>query len=126
MVRSIPILLGYSNNDILQACAVYAVSLFLPTIIKGLGYTSAIAQLLTIPVYASASISCIVVGYFSDRMAQRSLFTLASYTAVFIGFLIAVCPPSFIPGLTYAGCFIAASGIYPGTMQIPTTFPYTR
>ncbi|GES66619.1 MFS general substrate transporter [Aspergillus terreus] len=96
-----------------MACAVYAVSLFLPTIIKGLGYTSAIAQLLTIPVYATASISCIVVGYFSDRLAQRSLFTLASYTAVFIGFLIAVCPTSFIPGLTYAGCFIAASGIYP-------------
>ncbi|KAL4894758.1 major facilitator superfamily domain-containing protein [Aspergillus ambiguus] len=96
-----------------MACAVYALSLFLPTIIKGLGYSSANAQLLTIPVYAAASISCVVVGYFSDRTSQRSLFILASYMAVFVGYLIAVCPSRFIPGLTYAGCFIAASGIYP-------------
>ncbi|RJE24210.1 transporter [Aspergillus sclerotialis] len=97
-----------------QAVAVYALSLFLPTIIKGLGYSSAIAQLLTIPVYAAASISCIAVGYFSDRLAQRCIFTLGCYLTVFIGFLIAVAPSSFIPGLTYAGCFIAACGIYPG------------
>ncbi|KAI2735163.1 hypothetical protein DTO013E5_9504 [Penicillium roqueforti] len=95
------------------AVAVYALSLFLPTIIKGLGYSSAIAQLLTIPVYAAASIACIAVGYFSDRMGQRSLFTLVCYGAVFVGFLIAVAPSRFIPGLTYAGCFIAASGSYP-------------
>lgn len=98
----------------------YALSLFLPTIIKGLGYSSAIAQLLTIPVYAAASIACIAVGYFSDRMGQRSLFTLVCYGAVFVGFLIAVAPSRFIPGLTYAGCFIAASGSYPGTSTTST------
>jgi MFS family permease len=88
-------------------------SLFLPTIIKGLGYSAALAQLLTIPVYAAATISCILVGYFSDRTGQRSFFTFACYAAVFVGFLIAVAPASFIPGLTYAGCFIAACGMYP-------------
>jgi hypothetical protein len=31
-----------------------------------------------------------------------------------VGYLIAVAPAKFIPGLTYAGCFIAACGIYPG------------
>ena len=97
-----------------QAVAVYALSLFLPTIISGLGYTAAIAQLLTIPVYAAASISCVLVGYFSDRLAQRCLFTIGCYLVVFVGFLIAVAPSNFIPGLTYAGCFIAACGIYPG------------
>ena len=30
-----------------------------------------------------------------------------------MGFLIAVAPARFIPGLTYAGCFIAACGMYP-------------
>lgn len=55
-----------------------------------------------------------MVGYFSDRLAQRSLFSLGCYVAVFVGFLIAVAPADFIPGLTYAGTFIAASGIYPG------------
>ncbi|KAJ5162176.1 hypothetical protein N7492_007568 [Penicillium capsulatum] len=96
-----------------MACAVYALSLFLPAIIKGLGYSSAIAQLLTIPIYAAATISCIVVGYYSDKTGQRSFFTLGCYVAVFVGYIIAVAPAKFLPGLTYAGCFIAACGIYP-------------
>lgn len=97
-----------------QACAVYALSLFLPAIIKNLGYSAAIAQLLTIPVYAAATISCVLVGYFSDKTGQRSFFALACYLAVVVGYIIAVAPPPFLPGLTYAGCFIAACGIYPG------------
>ncbi|KAL5334135.1 MFS general substrate transporter [Aspergillus crustosus] len=95
------------------ATAVYALSLFLPTIIKGLGYSSAIAQLLTIPIYAAATITCIAVGYFADKTAQRSLFTIACYITILIGYIIAVAPPRFIPGLVYAGCFIAACGMYP-------------
>ncbi|KAL4790461.1 major facilitator superfamily domain-containing protein [Aspergillus venezuelensis] len=96
-----------------MACAVYALSLFLPTIIKGLGYSSAIAQLLTIPVYAAATITCVGVGYLSDKTGQRSLFALGCYAAVFVGFIIAVAPAKFMPGLIYAGCFIAACGMYP-------------
>lgn len=92
----------------------YALSLFLPTIISGLGYSAAIAQLLTIPIYAAATISCILVGYFADKTGQRSFFTFACYAATVVGYLIAVVPPTFLPGLTYAGCFIAACGIYPG------------
>ncbi|KAL4922781.1 major facilitator superfamily domain-containing protein [Aspergillus aurantiobrunneus] len=96
-----------------QACAVYALSLFLPTIIKGLGYSSAIAQLLTIPVYAAATICCIAVGYLADKTRQRTVFTVACYVAVLVGYIIAVAPAKFLPGLVYAGCFIAACGIYP-------------
>ncbi|KAL4860981.1 hypothetical protein BDV12DRAFT_82864 [Aspergillus spectabilis] len=95
------------------ATAVYALSLFLPTIIVGLGYSSAIAQLLTIPIYAAATITCIAVGYYADKTAQRSLFTIACYITILIGYIIAVAPPRFIPGLVYAGCFIAACGMYP-------------
>ncbi|KAL4779889.1 major facilitator superfamily domain-containing protein [Aspergillus varians] len=96
-----------------MACAVYALSFFLPTIIKGLGYSSAIAQLLTIPVYAAATICCIAVGYFADKTGQRTLFTVACSIAVLVGYVIAVAPSKFIPGLIYAGCFIAACGMYP-------------
>ncbi|KAJ5980376.1 hypothetical protein N7481_007674 [Penicillium waksmanii] len=96
-----------------QACAVYALSLFLPAIIKGLGYSAAIAQLLTIPVYAAATVSCVLVGYLADKTGQRSLFTVLCYGAIVVGYIIAVAPPTFMPGLTYAGCFVAACGIYP-------------
>ncbi|KAH8901167.1 putative MFS nicotinic acid transporter Tna1 [Thozetella sp. PMI_491] len=97
-----------------MACAVYALSLFLPTIINGLGYTAAIAQLLTIPVYTAATICCVIVGYLADKTGRRGFFVLICYSAIFLGFLLAVAPSNFIPGLTYAGCFIAACGIYPG------------
>jgi MFS family permease len=103
-----------------QAVAVYALSLFLPTIIKGLGYSAANAQLLTIPVYFAATISCLLVGYFADLTGQRGLFTAGCYITIFVGYIIAVAPPRFIPGLTYASCFIAACGIYPGKPG-PTT-----
>lgn len=61
------------------------------------------------------------MGYYSDKTQQRGLFVFLSYTAVFVGFLLAVAPSSFIPGLTYAGCFVAACGIYPG-MKSPIRF----
>ncbi|KAF4967994.1 hypothetical protein FSARC_4555 [Fusarium sarcochroum] len=96
-----------------MAVAVYALSLFLPQIINGLGYTAQIAQLLTIPVYAAATITTVVMGYFADKTGGRSIYILVCYVVVFIGFLMAVAPSAFIPGLTYAGCFIAACGIYP-------------
>ncbi|KAK6386800.1 hypothetical protein LTS17_000062 [Exophiala oligosperma] len=100
---------GYWGN----AVAVYAISLFLPTIINGLGYSAEHAQLLTVPVYTAAAVCCILAGYYSDLTGRRSLFVLLSFAAVFVGFLLAVAPSSFIPGLTYAGCFIATCGIYP-------------
>lgn len=103
-----------------QAVAVYALSLFLPTIIKGLGYSAANAQLLTIPVYFAATVSCLLVGYFADRTGQRGLFTAGCYITIFVGYVIAVAPPRFIPGLTYASCFIAACGIYPGKSESGT------
>ncbi|KAJ4248774.1 hypothetical protein NW762_012612 [Fusarium torreyae] len=96
-----------------MAVAVYALSLFLPQIINGLGYTAQIAQLLTIPVYAAATITTVVMGYFADKTGGRSVYILVCYVVVFVGFLMAVAPSAFIPGLTYAGCFIAACGIYP-------------
>lgn len=104
-------------TSVKQAVAVYAISLFLPTIINGLGYSAEHAQLLTVPVYTAAAVCCILAGYYSDLTGRRSLFVLLSFAAVFVGFLLAVAPSSFIPGLTYAGCFIATCGIYPGTFH---------
>lgn len=44
-------------------CPLYAFSLFLPSIVAGLGYTSTKAQLLSVPPYAAAAILTITVGY---------------------------------------------------------------
>ena len=54
----------------------YSISLFLPTIIKGLGYTDHAAQLITVPPYVVACLFCISGGYFADRHGQRGLYII--------------------------------------------------
>src|SRR4051812_40772309 len=53
--------------------ALYAFSLFLPTIIKELGYSSTRAQLLSVPPYAAACLLTIFIGWLADRTKQRGL-----------------------------------------------------
>lgn len=91
----------------------YGVALFLPTIIKALGYTSANAQLLSIPIYVAASLVSVVIAYFADRVGKRSPFLILCFFAMTCGF--AVCigyNPLDSPGLIYAGILVAVCGMY--------------
>ncbi|KAI0486412.1 major facilitator superfamily domain-containing protein [Xylaria cf. heliscus] len=92
-------------------CPLYGVSLFLPTIIKGLGYVSSTAQLLTVPIYVAAAILAIVVAYFSDRVGKRSPFVVTCMLAILVGFILCISAGDK-PGVVYAGVFIATAGIY--------------
>ena len=92
-------------------CPLYAFSLFLPTIISGLGYASTKAQLLTVPPYAAAAIMTITVGYYADKSCQRGLSNIAVSFLGIIGF--AMLLGSSRPAVQYAGTFLGAMGIYP-------------
>ncbi|KAI1356299.1 major facilitator superfamily domain-containing protein [Xylaria sp. FL0043] len=93
-------------------CPLYGVSLFLPTIIKNLGYVSSTAQLLTVPIYVVAAVLAVVVAYFSDRIGKRGPFVIACLCVIIVGYIL--CISTGTPGVVYAGVFIAAAGIYPG------------
>ncbi|KAI0160235.1 MFS general substrate transporter [Xylariaceae sp. FL1272] len=93
-------------------CPLYGISLFLPTIVKNLGYTSSTAQLLTVPIYVVAAILAIIVAYFSDRVGKRGPFVIGCMLVIIVGY--ALCLSTGRPGVIYAGVFIAAAGIYPG------------
>jgi MFS family permease len=92
----------------------YGIALFLPTIIKALGYASWKTQLLTIPIYVSAAIIGIAQAWVSDRVGKRSPFILFSLCLVAVGFIMCIAAPQHLPGIVYAGVFIATVGIYPG------------
>ncbi|KAI2635930.1 major facilitator superfamily domain-containing protein [Xylaria nigripes] len=92
-------------------CPLYGVSLFLPSIIKNLGFVSSTAQLLTVPIYIVAAILAVVVAYFSDRVGRRSPFVVGCMMVIVVGFIL--CISTSNPGVVYAGVFIAAAGIYP-------------
>ncbi|KAI9871992.1 MAG: hypothetical protein M1830_002182 [Pleopsidium flavum] len=95
-------------------CPLYGISLFLPTIINELGYTASTAQLLTIPIYITAAVLSVVVAWFSDRAGQRSPFVFCSMCAIAVGFIMVISASGRgVPGVVYAGIFIAVCGIYP-------------
>ena len=97
-------------------CPLYGISLFLPTIINELGYVSGVAQLLTVPIYITAAVLTIITAYFSDRSrVGRMPFIFIPMCAILVGFIIAIAGSTHggLPGLVYAGVFIATCGIYP-------------
>ncbi|KAL1967856.1 hypothetical protein VTN77DRAFT_2545 [Rasamsonia byssochlamydoides] len=95
-------------------CPLYGISLFLPTIIKDLGYSSSTAQLLTVPIYITAAGISVLSAWLSDRVGQRSPFIFFFMCCIAAGFIICLAASGRgVPGVVYFGTFLAVVGIYP-------------
>ncbi|KAJ7583658.1 MFS general substrate transporter [Mycena floridula] len=70
-----------------------SISAFLPTILKTLGFSDALVQLLTVPPYAVAAIMLVSFCYASDRMQSRGMFMATASSIGGIGFLIMLVVP---------------------------------
>ncbi|KAI2613738.1 MFS general substrate transporter [Hypoxylon fragiforme] len=99
-------------------CPLYGISLFLPTIIRNLGYSSSTAQLMTVPIYITASILSVVFAFISDRVGKRSPFIIAFFLVMIVGF--SMCITSTNPRVVYAGVFLVACAIYPAFPGVVT------
>lgn len=86
--------------------ALYAFSLFLPTIIQELGYTSTKANLLSVPPYAGAATMTVLVGWIADRTRQRGLCNICVSLLGIAGFSMLL--GSDKAGVKYAGTFLGA------------------
>ncbi|KAL2148456.1 hypothetical protein VTH82DRAFT_2376 [Thermothelomyces myriococcoides] len=108
-------LYGFSFHA--MSLPLYTFSLFLPTIIKDLGYEAANAQLLTVPPYALAFITTLAVATVSERTGHRAIPLIGSSLFAIIGYIILLTnsDPTNRPGVSYLGTFFAAGGIYPAT-----------
>ncbi|KAK0728855.1 major facilitator superfamily domain-containing protein [Lasiosphaeria miniovina] len=93
----------------------YSYSLFLPTIIRDLGYTNNTAQLMTVPPYVVACVFCVGAGYLADKLGQRGLFMIFFMGMSIVGLIMLLA--SQTAGVKYAGSFFLASGIYPNVPQ---------
>lgn len=91
----------------------YTLSLFLPTIIKELGFTAAQAQLLTVPPYAVATALTLSAAILSEKVKLRAPFIIGGASLAAIGYIILL--SSEKPGVAYFGTILAAGGIYPAT-----------
>nr|QFR37057.1 MFS transporter [Cyberlindnera americana] len=91
----------------------YGIALFLPSVVKGLGYTSSKAQLMTIPIYIAASIFSVAQAFLSDHHGYRSPFLIFDFSIVMIGFIMAICGEIYsLPGVIYAGVFLSVMCSY--------------
>lgn len=92
---------------------VYGFTATVPSVINGLGYSSANAQLLTIPIYVFAAIITLIFAWMSDIRQNRSTFIIAGYIIASLGFIaqLAIPHPKY-PGLTYGFLFPVAAGLY--------------
>ncbi|KAB2570989.1 putative transporter [Lasiodiplodia theobromae] len=100
----------YWGNSI----SLYGFTYSAPSVILGLGYSAANAQLLTIPIYVLGVISTILVSYYADAYRTRWPFIVAPFCLAAAGFLGLLCiPHPRLPGLTYAFLFCIPAGVYP-------------
>ncbi|KAG9080073.1 hypothetical protein FRC06_007104, partial [Ceratobasidium sp. 370] len=89
----------------------YSFSLFLPTIIKNMGYTNEKSQLMTVPPYVAACLCTIAAGKIADSHKKRGPYMIFFCLLAIVGFTLLI--SSHKPGLQYAGTFLAAMGVYP-------------
>ncbi|KAF7594757.1 hypothetical protein BBP40_008464 [Aspergillus hancockii] len=94
----------------------YALKFTMPQIIKSMGFTSAKAQLLTIPPYAVGAISAYVFSIFADRYTWRMPFIVAPQLSQVVAFSILFSKAAKIEeniALCYFGVCLACFGMYP-------------
>ena len=102
-----------------NAVPVYGFTYTAPTIIRDLGYTSAVAQLLTVPVYTFGVVSVIAFSWIADRKQVRWIFVVGPYSISAAGFLaLLVIPHPRLPGLTYFFLFFVTAGLYPALISL--------
>ncbi|KAG1785963.1 MFS general substrate transporter [Suillus plorans] len=90
----------------------YSLSLFLPTIIAGLGFETWQAQLMTVPPNVLASFSIWTTVYFSSKYNARAPFIIGAAIVSIIGYILLITCTK--PGLQYFGVHLAAAGVYTG------------
>lgn len=93
---------------------VYGMSLFLPSIVKTMGYTASHAQLMTVPIYITASIISVCFALLADKVIKRrSPIIFASMSLSFIGFTVAATTDvRHQPKVLYGAMILAACGAY--------------
>lgn len=66
--------------------AAYTMSFFTPTILRSLGYNTAMSQILVTPPYIAACIANIATGFLADRVRMRGPFIIGHGLLTMVGF----------------------------------------
>nr|VWO98162.1 Fructose transporter 1 [Ganoderma boninense] len=100
--------LGLLNMAVIMP--VDGISYFLPSIINGFGFNTAISQLLTVPPYIVAIVMVMVWSIWSDRIKRRSPFLFSGLLLCLVGFAINITNAPI--GVKYFGTYLIVIGGY--------------
>ncbi|KAI9697472.1 MAG: hypothetical protein M1820_007807 [Bogoriella megaspora] len=88
----------------------YVIALFLPTILKELGYTSSKAQIYSIPVYIVAAVCILTIATFTDLTKRRYPFILIGCSIATVGYCVLLAQANVHVGVRYMAVFFIAAG----------------
>lgn len=98
---------GFFLNNI----TVQGLSVFLPTILRDLGWTDTKAQLYSVPPYVCACASAIGIAYVSDKTRRRGLYLALFCTLAITGF--AILRWEDTPNVRYMAVFFVMAASFP-------------
>ena len=90
----------------------YATSFFTPTILKQLGWTSIRAQVMSIPIFITATVVALITAWFTDRLKHRFAFIVTGCCIATIGYAILLDMLSVPVGARYFALYMITSGGY--------------
>ncbi|CAN9311817.1 unnamed protein product [Alternaria alternata] len=91
---------------------VQGISLFMPTILRDLGWTATKSQLYSVPPYVCACLIAIAVAFVSDKTNRRGIYLAIFTLPAIAGFSIMRWATD--PNVRYGGIFLITIGAFPG------------
>jgi hypothetical protein len=106
---------AFALAQFLGLVILYSFSVFLPTILNGLGggWNRQVVQALTIPVYLAGFVTYVVGAWLSDRTQQRGICCIAGLSVSMLGYIFLIANQGI--GLSFAACFVVALGLWTAT-----------
>lgn len=92
------------------ATGAYSLSFFTPTILRGLGFSVALSQILVTPPYVLAAICSILTGAIADRVKLRSPFIIGYMILTIVGLVMVGWPQNLSVRLVGLFLAIASNG----------------
>ena len=90
----------------------YSGSFFVPTIIREMGYTSASAQIRSIPIFVVAAICSLIAAWLTDRLRHRFSFCIFGLVVASMGYIMLLCQTNLTVGVKYFALFLVVPGGY--------------
>lgn len=106
---------AYAISQFVGLGMLYSFSVFLPTIIDGMGggWSRQVVQALTIPVYFAGFASYIVCAWYGDKIQQKGIFCIGGLAVSMLGYIFLIINKGLV--LSYCGTFIVALGLWVST-----------